>query len=80
MPVVFVSHSSKDDAAASALEAWLRHNGFTDIFIDHDDIAGGEKWAQALRDASGSCRVIVCLVTKRWLASDECFGEFKAAW
>jgi formylglycine-generating enzyme required for sulfatase activity len=80
MPVVFVSHASKDDLAARGLEAWLHGHGFTDIFVDHTNIAGGEKWAQALRDASGACRVVICLVTERWLASDECFGEFKAAW
>jgi hypothetical protein len=80
MAVLFISHSSKDDAAATSLEEWLRSRGFTDIFIDHIDIAGGEKWAQALRDASGTCRVVVCLVTQRWLTSDECFAEFRAAW
>jgi hypothetical protein len=80
MPVVFVSHATKDDPATRALEAWLCGHGFTDIFVDHGSIAGGEKWAQALRDASGACRVIICLVTERWLGSDECFGEFKAAW
>jgi hypothetical protein len=79
MAVLFVSHSSKDAAATTALEAWLRANGFADIFVDHSNIAGGEKWAQALRDASGACRVVVCLVTERWLASDECFAEFRAA-
>jgi formylglycine-generating enzyme required for sulfatase activity len=80
MAVLFVSHSSKDDAAVAGLEAWLHIRGFTDLFIDHNNISGGEKWAQALRDASGACRVIICLVTEHWLASDECFGEFKAAW
>jgi hypothetical protein len=35
MPVLFISHSSKDDAHANALAAWLRANGFTDFFIDH---------------------------------------------
>jgi hypothetical protein len=78
--VLFVSHSSKDDAMATELEAWLRGRGFTDIFIDHSNIAGGEKWPQALRDASAVCRVVVCLVTEQWLASDECFAEFRAAW
>jgi TIR domain len=80
MAVLFISHSSKDDAAASDLETWLRRNDFTNIFIDHNDISGGEKWAQALRESAGACRVIMCLVTNQWLASDECFGEFKAAW
>jgi hypothetical protein len=80
MAVLFISHSSKDDAAAMGLEEWLRARGFSNLFIDHSNIAGGEKWAQALRDASGACRVIICLVTTHWLDSDECFGEFKAAW
>jgi formylglycine-generating enzyme required for sulfatase activity len=80
MATLFVSHCSTDDAAATALESWLHGRGFTDIFVDHSNIVGGEKWAQALRDAAGACRVVVCLVTERWLASDECFGEFKAAW
>jgi hypothetical protein len=79
MPVLFISHSSKDDAAARALEAWLHAKGFTDIFIDHTSIMVGEKWADALREASGS-RVVACLVTQPWLTSDECFGEYKAAW
>jgi formylglycine-generating enzyme required for sulfatase activity len=80
MATLFVSHCSEDDAAATAVEAWLRRRGFTDVFVDHSNIAGGEKWEKALRDASSSCRVVVCLVTQHWLASDECFGEFKAAW
>jgi TIR domain len=80
MAVLFVSHSSKDDAYASALESWLNANGFTDIFVDHESIAGGDKWRDALRAASGACRVILCLVTENWLASSECFGEFEAGW
>jgi hypothetical protein len=80
MPVLFISHSSKDDAHANALAAWLRANGFTDFFIDHQQIAGGDKWPEALRASAGSCRVVVCLVTPNWLASPECFNEFGAAW
>ena len=80
MPVLFVSHSSKDDVHASTLEAWLRTNGFTDIFVDHQNIAGGDKWREALRAASGACRVVLCLITENWLASSECFHEFGTAW
>ncbi|MEJ2118844.1 MAG: toll/interleukin-1 receptor domain-containing protein, partial [Alphaproteobacteria bacterium] len=65
---------------ASALVAWLNENGFTDIFIDHESIAGGDKWREALRASAGSCRVVICLVTENWLASSECFAEFSAAW
>jgi formylglycine-generating enzyme required for sulfatase activity len=80
MSVLLISHSSKDDAVARALEAWLHAKGFTDIFIDHTSIMVGEKWGEALREASGTCRVVACLVTQPWLTSDECFGEYKAAW
>ena len=48
MAVLFVSHSSKDDAATTALEAWLVANGFTDTFIDHHSIAGGDAWGETL--------------------------------
>jgi formylglycine-generating enzyme required for sulfatase activity len=80
MAVLFISHSSKDDALATALEAWLKANGFTDIFVDHHSIAGGDKWRDALRAASGSCRVVLCLITENWLVSSECFNEFGTAW
>src|ERR1700730_114657 len=80
MAALFLSHASRDDAAASALEAWLHANGFADIFVDHHAIASGEKWREALRASAGACRVVVSLVTENWLASHECFNEFRAAW
>jgi len=80
MAVLFVSHSSKDDAEATALEAWLRVNGFTDIFLDHQSLVGGAKWREELRASAGACRVVVCLITENWLASNECYNEFRAAW
>ena len=80
MPVLFVSHSSKDDAAATVLEAWLRASGFDDIFVDHQNLVGGAKWREELRASAGACRVVVCLVTASWLTSNECFNEFRAAW
>jgi hypothetical protein len=80
MAILFLSHASKDDLQASALGAWLVSNGFTDIFVDHHSIGAGDKWREALRASAGSCRVVLCLVTESWLASNECFNEFRAAW
>jgi WD40 repeat protein len=80
MPALFVSHASNDDAYANALEAWLIAHGFRDLFIDHRGIVAGDKWAEALRQSAGSCRVVICLVSQEWLRSDECFAEFRAAW
>ena len=79
MAVLFVSHSRKDDAMASALEAWLHLNGFADIFVDHHSIAGGDAWRFALQQAAGTCRVVLCLVTENWLASNDCLAEFDAS-
>jgi hypothetical protein len=80
MPVLFVSHSGKDDALVDALADWLGTNGFNDVFIDHRNIAGGDTWPEALRTSAGACRVVICLVTPHWLHSLECFNEFGAAW
>jgi hypothetical protein len=79
MAVLFVSHSSKDDQAANALERWLHANGFTDVFVDHQSLAGGDKWRDELRASAAACRVVICLVSENWLTSDECYGEFAAA-
>ena len=79
MAVLFVSHSSKDAAKIRALEAWLKANGFTDLFIDQSSIAGGDKWRDALKASAQACRVIIFLVSEHWLGSNECFGEFVAA-
>ena len=62
------------------LAQWLKNNGFDDLFVDHDDIRSGDKWTEALRRAKGACRVVLCLVTREWLESDECYGEFMAGW
>jgi hypothetical protein len=78
MPALFVSHASKDDAAASALEAWLLAKGFTDIFVDHHSIASGDRWRDESRASASACRVVVCLVTQSWLDAHECFAEFRA--
>ena len=80
MATIFISHSSRNDSLATLLAAWLRANGFDDFFVDHDSIRSGDKWADALRRAKGACRVVLCLVTLEWLASDECYGEFSAGW
>lgn len=62
------------------LAQWLKDNGFDDLFVDHDNIRTGDKWTEALRRAKGACRVVLCLVTREWLESDECYGEFMAGW
>ncbi len=80
MSTVFVSHSSQDDLLTEQLSAWMTSNGFTDIFVDHTRLRTGDRWAEALRNAQSTCRIILCIVTPSWLLSDECFSEFLAGW
>ena len=80
MAVLFVSHSSRDDAVVRAIEHWLQANGFDDYFVDHKNIAVGDNWSRELKRSAAACRAVIFLVTANWLASSECFGEFKAAW
>ena len=80
MATIFISHASADDALVDTLRDWLIANGFNDLFVDHHDIRGGEKWSDVLRANAGVCRVVICFVTGRWLSSAECFNEFLAAW
>jgi hypothetical protein len=78
MATIFLSHSSRNGALTASVEAWLRRSGFTDLFVDHT-IRSGDKWMLELRAAKASCRLVLCVVTPEWLSSDECFGEFMAA-
>ncbi|MHA7901499.1 MAG: toll/interleukin-1 receptor domain-containing protein [Henriciella sp.] len=80
MSTIFISHSSSDDRIATEFHRWLIDNGFKDTFIDHHNILGGERWKEALRRASSTARVTICLVTPSWLESSVCFGEFEVSW
>jgi WD40 repeat protein len=76
---IFISHSSRDNELTRSLQSWLTTNGFDDLFVDFSNIRGGDQWPEALRRAKGACRIVLCVVTESWLASDDCFGEFTAA-
>ncbi|MDF0602098.1 toll/interleukin-1 receptor domain-containing protein [Psychromarinibacter sp. C21-152] len=80
MATVFISHANQDDALVGDLLGWLHRNGFRDTFVDHLDILGGENWTDRLRDQAAACRVVICVITRHWLASSDCFNEFQAAW
>lgn len=82
MARVFVSHSSLDNATAVAIDGWLRLNGWDDVFVDfHPErgIAAGERWRKALIEAANRCEAVIFLVSRNWLASNECLREFELA-
>lgn len=56
MAAIFISHASADDALVDGLGEWLRQHGFDSVFVDHQDIHAGEKWADRLRASAGAWR------------------------
>lgn len=85
MARIFLSYSRKDTLAAIALQQWLVEQDDTlryDIFRDKDSETGihpGEKWREALRQASSRCEYVVCLGSQAWLESRMCRKEFEMA-
>lgn len=83
MARIFISHSSKNNAAAIALRGWIVRNGWDDApFLDLDTasgIAAGERWERALHKAADRCEAVLVLISTDWLQSDWCLREFNLA-
>jgi hypothetical protein len=82
MARVFLSHSSRDNSAASELKAWLDDQGFTAAFLDfdkHTGIAVGADWERTLYEQIQRCQTLLILQTPNWSASRWCFAEFTQA-
>jgi formylglycine-generating enzyme required for sulfatase activity len=81
MSRLFISHSSKDNAAARAFKQWLAANGWPDedVFLDLDDIGAGERWKDALRKANLRCEAVILLASSDALSSPECLAEVRKA-
>ncbi|MEJ8848531.1 TIR domain-containing protein [Variovorax rhizosphaerae] len=78
MGTIFLSHSSRDDAAASALRVWLEAEGHQAIFLDHDaadGLIGGTPWEERLYTELRRCRALIALVDEAWLNSPWCVAE-----
>jgi WD40 repeat protein len=78
---LFISHSSKDSVAAVAFKQWLGANGWPaeDVFLDLEDIGGGERWKDALRKAHSRCEAVILLASPDALSSPECLTEVRKA-
>src|ERR1700733_7218681 len=85
MSRIFLSHASSDNRQAAGLVAWLsdvRPELATEIFIDISAETGlrpGQRWQEALRQASDRCEAVVCLVSRDWVSSDYCRLEYLLA-
>ena len=82
MARVFLSHSSRDSAAAAELKAWLDKQGFAPAFLDFDKHSGippGADWERTLYEQIQRCQALLILQTPNWSDSRWCFAEFTQA-
>jgi WD40 repeat protein len=79
MARIFISHSSRNNVNAIALNQWLGENGWDDVFLDLDPeqgIAPGQHWQMELKKAANRCEAVIFLVSRAWLDSRWCLAEF----
>lgn len=85
MSRIFLSHSSNETLQAVALKKWLVDQNpplAEDIFLDVDPTVGlhaGDRWKDALTQATARCEAVICLWSKSWHQSTECRTEFRTA-
>ena len=82
MSNLFISHSSRDNQAAKALQARLADQGHRSVFLDLDPDAGiqaGVSWERTLYTKLRACRAVVALCSASYLKSQWCFAEIALA-
>lgn len=82
MSLIFISHSSKDNAKAEEIIAWLEAKGFESIFLDFDPeqgIPAGRNWEREIYRRLHRCRSVVFLCSEHSMASKWCFTEIAFA-
>jgi WD40 repeat protein len=78
--MIFISHSSKDKAAALNIQQRLLGYGYdaSQLFLDSDaktGIPAGSKWEQVLYAHLKDCRALIVLCSANWQESRWCFAE-----
>ncbi len=85
MSLLFISHSSKDAAAAQTLRDRLYDKGYStegSVFLDFDANAGiqaGQEWEQTLYRNIRASRAVIVLCSAASMASRWCFVEITNA-
>ena len=79
MARVFISHSSRDGAAARWVADWLRDQGCAAPFLDFDKHVGlppGTDWERTLYREIETSQALLIVQSANWMASKWCFAEF----
>ncbi len=78
----FLSHSSRDNASAGRIKAWLEQQGFEAPFHDFDKHIGippGADWEKTLYRQIDQSQALLMLQSAKWSNSKWCFAEFTQA-
>jgi len=84
MSIIFISHSSKDNALIKDLQILeaLKKAGFESVFLDFDEEKGiklGEDWKNKLYTKIKKSHFVVLLLSPNWIKSKWCFAEYTIA-
>lgn len=77
LPSVFISYASEDRAAARALRDILTAAGL-EVWLDEDELAGGEAWDAKLRNQIKTCTYFMPVISAATEARRE--GYFRREW
>ncbi len=79
--MIFISHSSANNAAAIRIRDWLISEGWGpgQIFLDLENINPGERWRQALDNRAANCEGVIACLSDEWISSPECNNEYSTA-
>jgi hypothetical protein len=82
MSIIFISHSSRDNKAATELRSFLEEQGHQSVFLDFDPAEGipaGRSWEKELYAQLRGCQAVIVLCSEHSMSSDWCFAEITHA-
>jgi formylglycine-generating enzyme required for sulfatase activity len=80
MAVAFISRAIDDSKLVQSLVAVLHMSGAGELYPTDAEPVSYDTWDAQLLAWTGRCQAVILVVTKSWLASAECYGQFRAAW
>ncbi len=77
---VFISYSREADTmrTVDTLMSLLTQEGLS-MFVDQRSIRPGDSWRSEIASAIKTCKVFICVLTKRYMRSVYCNGELYEA-
>ncbi len=79
---IFVSHTSIDKNIAHEVARVINNafGGDIELFVAFQEIRGGDKWKEVIKNNLNDCDAILCIVTKEYVHKPWLFIEWSAFW